>query len=78
MASGALCSPIAAGYYYRYAAWCQSVPRCQPMPEESFGRYYLAPNDQGRTAVFWLEKGSQYIEAAENEEAPPVDLADLN
>jgi hypothetical protein len=47
------------------------------MPEISHGRYYLDPNDEGRTDAIWLAKGSQYIAAAENENAPPVDLADL-
>jgi hypothetical protein len=72
-----MCSPIAAGFYHRYVKWCLEVPRCEPMPEISHGRYYLDPNDEGRTDAIWLAKGSQYIAAAENENAPPVDLADL-
>jgi hypothetical protein len=45
------------------------------MSEETHGRYYLDP-ERG-TNVLWLQ-GSAFIEAAESEDAPPVDLADLN
>jgi hypothetical protein len=74
VASGALCSPIAAGYYHRYAKWCLAVPRCHPMSEETHGMYYLDP-ERG-TNVLWLQ-GSAFLEACEDEPAPP-DLADLN
>jgi hypothetical protein len=60
-------------YYAAYAVWCIEVPRCTPMAEEAHGRYHISADERG-TNVRWLQ-GSQFLAAAEDEDAPPIDLA---
>ena len=72
------CSPIALGYWSRYAVWCANVPRCEPMPLESFERYFLTV-DEISTKAEWLgKKAGEYVRACETEDEEIVfDLVEV-